>query len=79
MSVDFRTESASKRPKTVQISTLIFQPSENPLSCGRRHRRAKTAPPRIRTISRALRCNLYQSRYNSPMRIAHDDDIGAHE
>ena len=28
MRVDFRTESASKRPKTVQISTLISRPSK---------------------------------------------------
>ena len=33
----------------------------------------------IRAISRTLRCNLQQSRYNSPMRIAHDDDIGARD
>lgn len=33
MRVDFRTESASKRPKTVQISTLIFRPSNNPRPC----------------------------------------------
>ena len=34
---------------------------------------------RIRTISRTLRCNPQQSSYNSPMRIAHDDDIGARD
>ena len=32
MRVDFRTKSASKRPKTVRKSTLVFQPSENPRS-----------------------------------------------
>jgi len=34
---------------------------------------------RIRAISRAAHRNLQQSRYNSPMRIAHDDDIGARD
>ena len=44
------------------------------------HRAAALVPgSHYPTISRALRCNLYQSRYNSPMRIAHDDDIGARE
>lgn len=33
MTVDFRTKSAAKCSKTVQISTLIFQPSNNPRSC----------------------------------------------
>lgn len=30
-------------------------------------------------ISRAAHRNLRQSSYNSPMRIAHDDDIGARD
>lgn len=85
--VDFRTESAVKSPKTVQISTLDFKLSDNPRSYGARCvPRACRAPSRAApahtphpAISRTARRNLRQSRYNSPMRIAHDDDIGARD
>lgn len=41
---------------------------------------ATLAPaPRIRAISRAAHGNHQQSSYNSPMFIAHDDDIGARD
>lgn len=71
MTVDFRTESAAKSPKTVQISTLAWRPLR-PLQ------RTFTRAPHP-AISRTARRNLQQSRYNSPMRIAHDDDIGARD
>ena len=81
MRVENRTESAVKSPKTARKSTLI---SRRPDFHARRV--ASAADPQSRApcphhpaISRTLRCNLQQSRYNSPMCIAHDDDIGARE